>query len=267
MVMDLLKKHYEKVLLALALVALIGSAFVLSYRVNTLSAEIKAPPKPPGISHGALKPMDFAPYTNAVGTLKAPPQWVGVTQDLFGMQPTSADVQPSPGGMPALVGIVRKPFKLLFKTYSYNDEEKKGYSFQVNFQFRSRTFFVSEVGDEVGDAFERTGYMVKKFEKKSVTEFDAAFNREVEKDVSELTIQYKDEPPVLLVVNRQAEEQEPVAKFRCGFDPKLREIRRRQRFNCEGKNYYVVDITANQMIIRDEQTGKEQVLSLPGAGQ
>ena len=82
-------------------------------------------------------------------------------------------------------------------------------------------------------------------------------------DVSELTIQRPGEKQITLVLNREAQEEEPVATLRCestvGGSADFR-VRRGQQFNCGGKSYKVVDITSNGMIIIDIQTEEKRTL-------
>jgi hypothetical protein len=161
-----------------------------------------------------------------------------------------------------LLSVVRKPFKLLFMAYS-PDPTTGGYNnFQINFQFRARTFFISAVGDIIKDHYEDTGYRIVKFEKKSVTVDDPTLGRKRDKDISELTVQHEGGNPVVLVVNKESEDQEPVAQVRCSADAKVSECRRGQSFVCKGVTYKVNEIDSNlkQMVIIDTKTQEQHTI-------
>src|SRR6266849_4447223 len=140
--MDFLKKHYEKIVLAVALVALIVSAIFLALNVSALSSQIEEAPNPiPKVASAPRIPLDT--YTNAIQSLAQPPLWTNVTRELFDpipIGPTNVIPQPGTTEFPVtLLSVVRKPFKLLFKIYSYDANTTNGYNFQINFQFRART--------------------------------------------------------------------------------------------------------------------------------
>src|SRR6266446_2788708 len=80
--MDFLKKHYEKIVLAVALVALIASAIFLALNVSALSSQIEEAPNPiPKVASAPRIPLNA--YTNAIQLLAQPPLWTNVTRELF----------------------------------------------------------------------------------------------------------------------------------------------------------------------------------------
>jgi hypothetical protein len=256
--MDFLKKHYEKVALAVVLVALIASAIFLALRISALSSE---PPPNPVVGKAARAPHAvFGAYSNALEALAQPPLWTNESGfDRVG-QSYMPDVTNRTTEFPVvLMGVVRKPFKLLFKIYSYDADAKEGYNYQINFQFRARTFFIRGIGDLIKDRYEDTGYKITKFEKKSATVNDPTLGGQHEKDVSELTVQHEGGKPVVLVLGQESEDEEPVAQVRCGPAGATREYRRGQSFECERKTYRVfdIDIDLKQMIIIDTQTQQQ----------
>jgi hypothetical protein len=262
--MDFLKKHYEKIVLAVALVALIVSAIFLALNVSALSSQIEEAPNPiPKVASAPHVPLDT--YTNAIQSLAMPPLWTNVTRELFDPIPIGPVYQtnptnPTPEFAVSLLSVVRKPFKLLFKIYSYDANTKEGYNFQINFQFRARTFFTPHVGDPIKDRYEDTGYRITKFEKKSTLVPDASLGINREKDVSELTVQHEGGKPVVLVLGQESEDEEPVAQVRCGAAGAIHEYRRGQSFECERKTYKVVDIDLKQMVIVDQQTQEQHII-------
>jgi hypothetical protein len=259
--MDFLKKHYEKITLAAALILLIVSAVLLALKVSALSTEIDAgarhTPKPQLTPHVPLQV-----YSNAIQAVTDPPLWstnealVAFSGTIY-VAPKTNDFGPltSTNGLPILLAVVHKPFTLLFKTYSYDDTKAEGYNFQLNFQFRAHSFFIRAVDDAIKDRYEDTGYKVVKFEKKTKTVEDPATGINRETDVSELTVQHPGNKPKALVLGQAGVEEEPVALVRCDPTSPNREYRRGQLIQCTGKTYKVVDMDLKQMVIVDTQTG------------
>jgi hypothetical protein len=266
--MDFLKKHFEKVAVALALLLLIIVAIWLSYKLSGLDqggAAIRTKGAP-------VAPIDVTPYQNAINSLGNPPQWSMAAPDLFGQPPSApvvlVDTNRPDGGPPVyLLRVMREPFKLLFKAYTGS-----GGNFQINFRDFRKTFFVSSVGEFVKDRYEtvgseNTGYRITKFDKKVVSVYDPSISANVEKDVSEITLQHEGEAPIKLVLRQEAEQQEPVVLIRCASDPQTIENKkaRGQRFVCERKTYIVVDITQTQMILLEPESGKKHTIGLTGS--
>ncbi len=88
----------------------------------------------------------------------------------------------------------------------------------------------------------------------------------MERDDSELTIQHGDEDPIVLIHGRVVREREPVASLYCdpGYpaQPVRHQVRRGQTFNCAGRDYIVVDIMPQRMIINDATTEEKLTLEL-----
>jgi len=263
--MDFLKKHYEKITLAAALILLIVSAILLALKVSALSTELSdAPRRAPKPELALHIPLQV--YSNAIQAVVDPPIWAtNVELKVFnpgGYVPpkTNVFVVGQTNGLPILIASVHKPFTLLFKAYSYDAGKGEGYNFQANFQFRSHSFFIGAVGDPIRDKFEDTGYKVVKFEKKSKTVEDPATSAKHETDVSELTVQHPGNKPKVLVLGQAGVEEEPVALVRCDVASPNREYRRGQLIQCAGKTYKVVDIDLKQMVIVDSQTGENYTI-------
>jgi hypothetical protein len=264
--MDFLKKHYEKITLAAALILLIVSAVLLALKVSALSTELdEAPRKAPKPQLAPHIPLQI--YSNAMQAVTDPPIWSTneptriFNQDIY-VEVRREVVAPSTNGLPILLAVVHKPFTLLFKTYSYDETKGEGYNFQLNFQYRAHTFFIQSVGDPIKDRYgsgktagEDTGYKVVKFEKKSKTVDDPALGGQHQVDVSELTVQHTGNNPKALVLGQVGVEEEPVALVRCDVASPNREYRRGQLIQCTGKTFKVVDMDLKQMVIVDTQTG------------
>lgn len=264
--MDFLKKHYDKLALAGALLVLIVSALWLSTRVSSVSTETESIPRRT-FKGDAVKPIDLGVYSNALDSLKAPPLWTKVPFDPFKTVITAVQTRntndipviiPDTGPPVQLIGIAREPFKLLFKAYS-----GAGENFQLNFQFRDRTFFVLAVGGKVADRYEDTGYVITNFEQKSTNVVTNVGPRAI--DISELTLKHEGEDPITLTLGKEAIQREPVASVRCTDNLQTARARRGQRFDCGGKTYIVVDIKENQMIIVDAQSEEKHTISLSAA--
>lgn len=263
--MDFLKKHYEKLALAVALLLLIGSAVFLAFKVGALSAEIQEAPHRPKPKGKNAASVDLASYTNAIASVNAPALWIDMSVDPFFSQKSERSTQGTNvvSNLPALLGIKRELFKMLFVAYSYNADATEGYNFQLNFQFRPRTFFVTKVSDRVKDPFEDTGYVIAKYDRKTTLVDDPHLGGKREKDLSELTLQHEGEEPIVLVLGLPAEQHEPVATIQCSGAAQPQKVRRGQQFNCAGVTYNVVDITPAHIVILDAKSGEKHIISLP----
>jgi hypothetical protein len=263
--MDFIKKHYEKMVLALALLALIASAGFLSFKVESLSqenAQVVRRLKPKGTAVPSIT-NSVAGYSNAIAAIQHPPLWNGDPARLFaetdyiGPKQTVDPTSPEGPG-PFLTRVTREPFNLLFMAYT-----GEGSSFQLNFLSWARTFYVSDVGMEVADRYYKTGYFIKKFTRKKIM-VNSSTGKDHETDVSELTLQREGEDPIVLVLNQIKEGREPVAWVACK-GAGARPVRRQQSFSCGDMSYKVVDIAPKQMIISNEKTGERQTIPLSGA--
>src|SRR5258707_14383030 len=83
--MDLIKKHFEKLVLALTLLVLIVAAAILSFKVGNLSADASV--SPATMKGKAVKPVDVAGYSNAIAALSHPLLWTEAEPDPFRTSP------------------------------------------------------------------------------------------------------------------------------------------------------------------------------------
>ncbi len=263
--MDFLKKHYEKVVLTVALLLLIVAAVYLAFQLGE-TGESAGPVRTTGET---VPVLDISTYTNAIAFLNNPPQWFMIVPDLFG-QPPSAPPRPPAGtndldgGPPvSLLRVAREPFKPRFYAYSWDAQKKEGYNFQINFRDFRKSFFVPAVGKYVQDDFENTGYKITKFERKTTNVVTNVGSQEL--DISELTLKHEGEEPILLVWGKEAEQKEPVAIVQCIESAQTLKVARGQRLACAGKTYIVVDINQTQMIIVDTESGKKHTIGLTGS--
>jgi hypothetical protein len=275
--MDFLKRHWEKILLSLVLVGVIGMGAWLAFSVERLNSEIREAPNRPPPKGEKVKPLDKTPLASAAEALQSPVLWDAIEADPFRAHQRVVEVAPGTNTQTGpveepltLVRIERKPFKLLFKAYSWDAEKETGYNFQINFQYRGRTFFVPVVGDPIRGLREDTGYVSVSFAHKVQPVFRPDLGKEMEEDQSVLTIKHDDEKPIELVLGKVGEEQEPVATLRCEVWPapaRLVEVRRGQAFECGGRGFIVVDITQKQVVIKDQKSAEKRTLDLRKPGE
>jgi len=263
--MDFIKKHFEKLLLAGGLVVLIGCAAYLGYQVAKLTEELQDAPR---LSRGKQKTTVMATptttYSNALTSLQVPSIWRPNAVDPFDttlkwVPPPPPPDSSSTGDVVSIIKIIPQPFKLKFQSY-----KDPGKDFAINFITRNRTFFVEKVGMEIADAFEKTGYFITKFEKKQAAVYNRSLNITNLVDLSELTIEKQDTPAIVLVLDKVAQEKEPVGLVLCHKDNQEVRVRKGDEFTCGGKTYKVIDITPMQMIIEDTQSKEKHTIGLPG---
>lgn len=262
--MDVIKKHYEKVLLAAALIALIGSAAFLAFRASALSEEVSAEQLRLRPKVKTVKPGDFGSYTNAIASLESPVLWRPHASKMFEEKARPVGLETNRVAVAAqdpigVAQIIRQPFKLIFKSYT-----GQGRNFAVNFLTGGQTFFVDKVGDEVKDRFRTTGYLTTKFDYKTLPVYNATLGVTNEVDVSELTIQHPGDDPIVMPLNKVIEEKEPVAVVQCADGSQQFQIRRAQDFECGSANYNVVDITSTQVIIVNKLTKQTHTIRPAG---
>ena len=263
--MDFIKKHFEKVLLAAALLVLLGVALILWRKVDALSEQVAAGLSGP-TGKTTLTLTATNDYTKAIDDIKTPANW-HVSQidpfhtgiEIYNPQPTGpTNIIPQiklPVKPFLFKTITRKPFRMLFKTYI-----GQGENFAVN--EGKRTFIVQKVGDRIWNPVDKyyTGFVVTRFEKKESMIEVPGIGQHL-RDTSELTIQRGTEPPILLVLNRVTEEREPEAVIICQSDNQELPVRKGQHVVCGGKLYNVVDITLKQVIIVDDETKEKLTVS------
>ena len=266
-VMDLFKKYYDKVLLALALLVLFGSGVYLAIRVGTLNALIEQPASLLPSAGQAAVPLDLSIYTNDLTAVQQPPLWKEMPHDPFFSETrtvvtkttttTVPVVVESPRPVATLLRVTYKPFKFQFKEY-----QGTGRNFQINLADGNKQFFVDAIGEEIRDPYAtripeylHTGYFVKKFEQIKT-------GPRPSDDQSQLTIQRDGEEPLVLVKGRLIYDRDPSAVFQVRGDDTEREIHRGQSFVCDRKTYNVVDISPTQMLIIDTQSNEKITIQL-----
>jgi hypothetical protein len=262
--MDWLKKYYEKILLAGALLLLIVVATGLVFKIKSIETNLRLPEQ----GNKTVITVDLTPYSNAVAALKTPPQWSSPNAAaLFPPVPVKAatnkvvEIEPPKGPIITLDSIVRRPFTLQFKAYIWDDKAKEGRNFQVNFITENRSFFVEKAGVEIADRHGKTGYTITKFDHKIAMVEVPGINSKMEQDTSELTVKHEGEDPIVLILGKVATYPKRYARIQC--PEKLIEAGKGDVFETGDKTYKVIDITDKEVIILDNKSGEKQTLT-PG---
>ncbi len=266
--MDLLKRHWEKILLTISLLLLLAAAVLLLLKIGAMREEVQ------GLTgrfrHGSdITTLNVRPYEAAIEHLKKPVLWAEMPVDPF--RETRVEIVAASTNTNTVVVIHDRttitllrvdqiPFTMMFVAYVGN-----GRNFQLNLQFRPRTFFVEKAGDRVEDQYSKTGYVVTNFVKKTAQVHNESLGSLVTVDVSELTLEHPGEKPIVLVLNKPAVHGEPVATIACsrrGQTIGTTQVRRGQRFHCGQTSYNVVDIKPDEMLIVDEQKPEEKPVAI-----
>lgn len=264
--MDFLKRHYEKLVLAVALLVLIGTAGYLAKKVTQLRQQVQDAPLRLPTKGKPVRPVVMDAYQRELARLKSPVLWTIPAGSMFPNNPIPTNgpgpppPPPPPKPTPALRQVIREAFRLRFDAYTWDAAKKEAHAFQINFPGRRRTYFVENIGQPVPEPGETNRYVLVKFEKKSALVAVAGMDP-IERDVSELTMQRAGDEPILLVLGRITEPN-PEALVQCGTDPQQQRLRTGGVFECNSRNYKVVDIAPTQMVIEDLKNGEKQIIPL-----
>jgi hypothetical protein len=264
--MDFLKRHYEKLVLAVALLVLIGTAGYLAKKVNQLRQQVQDAPLRLPTKGKPVRPVVMDAYQRELARLKSPVLWTIPAASMFPNNPvpltnatTNVVIRTTPVTI-ALRQVIREAFRLRFDAYTWDAAKKEAHAFQINFPGRRRTYFVENVGQPIPEPGETNRYVLVKFEKKSALVAVAGMDP-IERDVSELTMQRAGDEPILLVLGRITEPN-PEALVQCGTDPQQQRLRSGGVFECNSRTYKVVDIAPTQMVIEDLKNGEKQIIPL-----
>jgi hypothetical protein len=213
--MDFIKKHFEKIILAIVLVALIVVAVILAIWVNNLNQTIR---NDSVLRHRgpAIEGTKTGMYTNAIAALESPALWTTNAIDPFGTGYVDNYVEPDrPKVVPTepftLIAIHHKHFPLVFVSYTGDGE-----NIQIN--DRKRSYIGLKIGDEIKDEFNAAnggGWFIKKFEHKEIIVHTRMGDRP--SDISELTVEKANILPVILIYRRVVDEKDPEAVLVCNL--------------------------------------------------
>lgn len=146
--------------------------------------------------------------------------------------------------------FISVPFRLIFtgspddgKTFTINAKDKGG-----------RTQFL-----ELGQTIEGAPYKLLSYEKKSITE------NEIEKDVSELTIENTEtKQKIVLVTRKEANDPTSFAEFLYLYDDSTFQVKKDDEFALVPQTdhkYKLIDISDAEAVIKDLKTGEEHRIS------
>jgi hypothetical protein len=265
--MDFLKRHYEKLVLAVALLVLIGTAGYLAKKVNELGQQVQNAPLRPPRKGKLVPPVSIESYQQVLVRLRKPSLWTNSPATMFpSFQMPNVDTgmvtaPPPPKATIVLRQVVREAFRLRFDAYTWNAVKREAHAFQINSLTSRRTFFIESLGQPVPEVGESNRFVLVKFEQKTAKVAVPGMEELMEKDVSELTLQRSGGDPVVLVLGRVSEPN-PVAVVQCGTDPNLRHLRAGGQFECNSRTYKVVDIAPTQMVIEDLKNRETQAIPL-----
>ncbi|MBI5685120.1 MAG: hypothetical protein HZC54_08555 [Verrucomicrobia bacterium] len=269
-----MKKHYEKIALAIVSMMMIATAVIL---VDRLGLE-ETPARRIDTNIAAATPLDTNELLQVATLLKNPLAWR--TND--GPRPFIPDVWKWNG-----TDFYRAGDEPTTKTNVVTDPAE-----DLNWWVASRTFPVkfmsvaSEVGTNkvfainlpgAGTRFVKIGdppirqpiygimeeFIVLRYDEKKVKWFNPAIGGETVSDVSVLTLQRRSAGVVKeipLVVGKQVLESEPVARYQSSVTGEQSgELKQGSKFNYKGRAYELVRLDSNLplLIFKDIQTQKE----------
>lgn len=148
-----------------------------------------------------------------------------------------------------LVKFIPKPFRLIF-----TGTPDEGTTFTINTKdLKSRTQFLA-----LGDMIKGAPYKVLSYDKKSTVE------NEIEKDISELTIENTDTGvKIVLVYGKEANDPTSIGKFRYYYDNSDMELTKDQEFSLKPEDervYKLIDISEENAQIQDKKTGDKYTI-------
>jgi hypothetical protein len=288
--MEFLKRYYEKIVLIVVLLGLIGSTGYLIWQTMGLAGGTDESLGRIS-SKDATLPIDTAMYDKTIKQMASPVLWESDPNQMFR---TEKPKPPDPGGGGPTSGpppvlkcdpapppvyfrdVGYEPFNLMFMTYSYDDKKNLAYNFQLNFDKRGITYFIANVGDTIKQRLgeDNTGYVIVGFER-IITNVVGPVGP-VGLDLSTLTVQAPGEEPLKLQVKEAAKTREPYAWAGCQWcntntltvvsgQPKF--VRRGSTVLCGTNTYNVIDIKTNQMIIVEPSKAETNVLSRTGSSR
>jgi len=272
--MEFLKKHYEKIALAVVSLMMIATALTLASRLGLEEAELPDIKK----NRSAAKPLDTNELMQISTLLKNPPAWR--TND--GPRPFIPDVWKWNGKD---LFLADEPPPLPIVGPKDPAEELEWWAASRTFPMKFMSV-ASEVGTNkvfainlpgAGTKFVKIGdppikqliygtmeeFIVLRYEEKKVEWFNPAIGAKAVADVSVLTLQRKSAAvtkEIPLVIGKQVLESEPVARYQSSATgEQSAELKQGSKFNYKGKTYQLLRLDTSQaiLIFKDVQTQKE----------
>jgi len=271
--MEFLKKHYEKIALAIVSLLLMATALTLVNKLGFDGSELPDIEK----NLSPAKPLDTNELMQISTLLKNPPAWRTNDgprpfipeawnwdgKDLFPLdeppkQPT--DIRDPADELDWWVASRAFPVKFMAVTSGAGASAV----FQINIAGTGSKFV------KIGDAPVKQPiygvveeFSVLRYEEKKVEWFNPRIGAKQVSDISELVLQRKSAgivKEILLVVGKQATESDPVARYQSSATGEWSgDLKKGSKFAYKGKTYELVrlDINLPQLIFKDVQTQKE----------
>ena len=266
--MEFLKKHYEKIAVAVVSLMMIVTALTLAGRLGLGNSELPDITKNPS----PATPLDTNELMQVATLLKSPPAWR--TND--GPRPFIPDVWMWDGK--ELFPWIEGSHDVIPPGDPAND---------LDWWLANRTFpmkFMGVVSEGVfqiniangGSRFVKQGdvirqmvfgvaetFTVLRYQSQKVKKFDPSLGQEREMDLSVLTLLRKSAnitKQVPLSIGKTISESEPVARCVSNETREMRDnLRKGSKFTYKGKEYEVVslDTIPPQVVFKDIQTQKE----------
>lgn len=271
--MEFLKKHYEKIALAIVSLVMIVTAFTLVGRMGGEEKKLPAIDK----NIAPAKPLDTNELMQISALLKNPPAWgtndgprpfipdIWVWNGKEVFRPTKEPIRDIPTGDPADElewWAASRTFPVKFMSVASTVGTNK--VFAINLPGAGTKFV--KIGDPpikqlIYGTMEE--FVVLRYEEKKVEWFNPKVGAKQVTDVSELTLQRKSAGTVkeiLLVVGKEVLESEPVARYRSNATGEQSiELKRGSKFDYKGNKYELLRLDTSQpiLIFKDVKTQKE----------
>ena len=275
--MDFLKKHYEKVTLALVSLLLIGTAVILMGKLALSGVE---DPGDDNKNYSPAKPADTNELARVAAMLQQPQQWGGKGPAPF--IPGRWKYDPRTGDMTEVgkdVVIVTKTnvlfeldFYVRFKTFPMEFKgiatgEGTNATYQINIADDRSSRFV-KIGSAwrqvIGGYWETFG--VIKFEQKKVERFNPSTKHKENVDLSILTLRRRAGVEIPLEMGKRRLESDPVTTYIAsrGTGERSGEMLKGTVFQYKGKKFKLLDITTRRLLIEESESGAVHEISPRG---
>jgi hypothetical protein len=267
--MDFLKKHYEKVTLALVSLLLIATAVVLMGKLAIGGSE---GPGDDAKNRAPAKPVDVEALAKVEAMLQKPQQWTGKGPGPFipgkwkydpkNLELSPADEKTVIGDPKIFDPLAELDWYVRFKTFpmefkSIVSGTGSNATFQINIaDDRSSRF--AKVGSTWRQAI--SGYWeffkVAKVEQKQVERLNPATKHIEKVDLSVLTLLRRGTIEIPLTLGQRRFESDPVARYESrATNARSPEMIKGVVFEYKGKKFKLLDITTRRLLIEDTQSG------------
>ncbi len=263
--MDFLKRHYEKVALAIVSLLLIASALTLMGRLALGGSEDRDTDKN---NRAPASPLDTNELAQVAAQLTTPAHWAGQGPSPFIPEQwkylpdkgelVKADIQGPVKVMPVLDELdwhIRfKTFPMEFKGIAFG--EGANATFQINIANAGTRFVkIGQVFKQlIGSTVEE--FKVLKLEAKKTQAFNRSTGRMQSVDVSLLTLLRRGTIEIPLTMGQKRLESDPAASYESRVTGERSiEVGKNAIFQYKGKRFKLLDITIRRLVIQDLESG------------